>query len=321
MVFAPLRSAATPVPSQPRGARQLLQACGQKRIWVTARTGFGYYSSPIFHIKRNGTMHIKQRLGIIGGNGWLGGAITTAAVASGLLPAANIMLSGRSDKPTNDSPQGVERTKDNQQLVERSDIIILSVRPDQFDAVDINASGKLVISVMAGIPAERIAALTGATQVVRAIPNAAASLRQSFTPWYATPPVTAENKLIVQALFDVCGEAAEVPQEGFIDYCVGMTGSGAAYPALLAQALEAHAVAQGLPAEFARRAALGVVVAASQLLAAEGSKPELIVQEMIDYNGTTAAALRAMLDKGFIGAVDAGLDAASAKGNEMANSD
>ena len=151
-----------------------------------------------------------------------------------------------------------------------------------------------------------------------AIPNAAASLRQSFTPWYAMPPVTAENKLIVQALFDVCGEAAEVPQEGFIDYCVGMTGSGAAFPALLAQALEAHAVAQGLPADFARRAALGVVVAASQLLAAEGSKPELIVQEMIDYNGTTAAALRAMRDNGFSGAVGAGLDAAAARGNEMA---
>jgi pyrroline-5-carboxylate reductase len=263
-------------------------------------------------------MQIKQRIGIVGGNGWLGGAITEAAVASGLVPAVNITLSGRSDKPIADSLYGVERTKDNQQLVERSDIIILSVRPDQFDAVDIDASGKLVISVMAGVPAEHIAALTGATQVVRAIPNAAASLGKSFTPWYATSPVSAENKLIVQALFDVCGEAAEVPQEAFIDYCVGMTGSGAAFPALLAQAMEAHAVAQGLPADFARRAALGVVVAASQLLAAEGSKPELIVQEMIDYNGTTAAALRTMLDKGFIGAVGAGLDAASAKASAMA---
>lgn len=262
-------------------------------------------------------MHIEQRVGIIGGNGWLGSAIAQAAVTTGTLAASSLLLSGRTRKTLDPSLAEVEVIRDNQQLVERSDVVVLSVRPDQFGDVVIDARGKLVISVMAGVPADYIAARTGAREVVRAIPNAAASLGQSFTPWFATEPVSAQSKRVVQALFDACGEAAQVPEERFIDYCVGMTGSGAAFPALLAQAMEMHAVAQGLPAEFARRAALGVVVAASQLLAAPGSNPATVVQEMIDYKGTTAAALSSMLEQGFARAVGSGLHAASAKASAM----
>jgi pyrroline-5-carboxylate reductase len=99
-----------------------------------------------------------------------------------------------------------------------------------------------------------------------------------------------------------------------------MTGSGAAFPALLAQAIIAHAVAQGLPPDFAKRAATGMVAGASQLLAGETSSPAQIVQQMIDYRGTTAAGLQAMMDHSFMGSVAAGLEAAAAKAAEMASS-
>jgi pyrroline-5-carboxylate reductase len=98
-----------------------------------------------------------------------------------------------------------------------------------------------------------------------------------------------------------------------------MTGSGAAFPALLAQSMIAHAVAQGLPPAFAKRAAKGVVAGASQLLAGENGDPAQIVQAMIDYRGTTAAALQAMMDRGFTGSVAAGLEAAAAKAAAMAS--
>jgi pyrroline-5-carboxylate reductase len=230
-------------------------------------------------------------------------------------------LSGRSDNRGAVEIPGASWTKHNGELVDRSDVVVLSVRPDQFPGVRIAARGKLVVSVMAGVPAHAIAERTGADEVVRAIPNAAAAIRRSFTPWYATPPVSTESKRLVQTLFEACGEAAEVPLEAHIDYCVGMTGSGAAFPALLAQAMIAHAVAQDLPFEFAERAAKGVVAGASQLLAGEhGGDPAQIVQAMIDYRGTTAAALQAMIDRGFTDSVAAGLEAAAAKAAAMASS-
>lgn len=262
-------------------------------------------------------MTIERRIGIIGGNGWLGSAIASAAIAAGAVDPARLTLSGRSDLSTFPDIPGVHRTNSNAELVLRSDVVILSVGPAQFADVHIEAADKLVVSVMAGIAADRIAEHTGASEIVRTIPNAAAAIGRSFTPWYATPPVTSSNKAVVQALFEACGEAAEVPEETHIDYCVGLTGSGAAFTALLAEAMIAHAVAQGLPRAFAERAATGVVAGASQLLAEPGADASRIVREMIDYRGTTAAALLAMRAAGFDAAVAAGLAAASAKAAAM----
>lgn len=264
-------------------------------------------------------MTIEARIGIIGGNGWLGNAIARAAVASGAVDPARLTLSGRSDNRGAVEIPGACWTKDNRELVGRSDVVVLSVRPDQFPGVRIDARGKLTVSVMAAVPARAIAERTGADEVVRAMPNAAAAIRRSLTPWYATPPVSTVGKRLVQTLFAACGEAAEVPLEAHIDYCVGMTGSGAAFPALLAQAMIAHAVAQGLPRDFAERAAKGVVAGASQLLAGEEVDPAQIVQAMIEYRGTTAAALQAMIDRGFTDSVAAGLEAAAAKAAAMAS--
>lgn len=258
-------------------------------------------------------MAITKRVGIIGGNGWLGNAIASSVVVGGTLAGELLVLSGRSDRRGALPVPGATHLHDNAELAAQSDVVVLSVRPDDFDAVRIDATGKLVISVMAGVNTQRIANKTGATQVVRAIPNAAAAIGRSFTPWYALPAVSADNREIVQTLFDACGEGAEVPQESHIDYCVGMTGSGAAFPALLAEALISHAVSQGLPAEFAARAARSVVADASQLFRNPDQDTALIVKEMIDYRGTTAAALQTMLDHGFKQVVAAGLAAASTK--------
>jgi pyrroline-5-carboxylate reductase len=256
-------------------------------------------------------MLIDRRIGIVGGRGWLGGAIAEAIVASGRIDPARLTLSSRSDRPAAGAIRGAYLTKDNDELVERSDVVFLSVRPDQFPDLRISAKDKLVISVMAAVTAQKIADLTGAVEIIRSMPNAAAAIRQSFTPWYATPAVTTENKDVARSLFEALGDAAEVPLESHIDYCAGMTGSGAAFPALLARAMIEHAVSQGLPLEFAERAATGVVAGASQLLRAPQASAIEIVKEMLDYRGTTAAALQTMIDRGFIDTVHAGLEAAS----------
>ncbi len=262
-------------------------------------------------------MSIAARIGIIGGNGWLGNALASSAVAKGLIDPARLILSSRSDNRGAIPIPGATWTKDNAELARQSDVVLLSVRPEQYPDVEIDASGKLVVSLMAAVPARVIAERTGAERIVRSMPNAALSIGKSFTPWFATATVTPGDKRLVQALFESCGDADEVAEEGHIDYCAGLCGSGAAFPGLLAQAMIEQAVTRGLPLSFARRAAKGVLVNASQLLA-EHDDPTPVVQAMIDYRGTTAAALQTMIDHGFKTAVGMGLDAAAAKAAAMA---
>ncbi len=258
-------------------------------------------------------MAIAERLGVIGGNGWLGSALIQGALAAGVLDPARLSLSSRTG--TQGRLQGLAAvwTQDNAELVDRSEVVILSVRPEQFADIAVDLRGKLAVSVMAGISCAAIADHTGAERIVRALPNAAAAIGKSFTPWYAHGDVTDAGKALVRTLFAASGEEVEVPDEFHIDYSAALTGSGAAFPALLAVSLQAEAVDQGLSPDFAERATKSLLCDATQLFAGPDGSAAAIVQEMIDYKGMIAAALETMQQTGFQASVSAGLRAALAK--------
>ena len=67
------------------------------------------------------------RIGVIGGAGWLGGAIAAAVLDAGIATPRNLALSYRSERPDR-FPDSLWTT-DNQALADHSDIIVLSVRP------------------------------------------------------------------------------------------------------------------------------------------------------------------------------------------------
>ena len=245
-------------------------------------------------------------LGIIGGTGWLGDGIAKGALASGLLSVDRLMLSNRSGEGEL-AERGVRITTDTRELVQKNSMIMLSVRPEQFDGLNLEAAGKCVISLMAGVPASRIKAATGASVVVRAMPNAAVEIRRSFTPWFVDGDLSMADKAFVQRLFESVGDAAEVPLEDHIDYLSALSGTGPAYPALLAQALTHAAMAEGIPESVARRAALGVVAGSAPLLAATSA--EQLIEALMAYRGVTAAGLQALTDGGFEGLVGRAIQA------------
>lgn len=264
-------------------------------------------------------MRVDQKVGIIGGNGWLGSAMAQAALSAGVLSPGNLTISSRSGPGDALKNSGAYWTSDNEELARRSALVVLSVRPGQFGQIAANLSGKLVVSVMAGVSCNEIAAQTHASRIVRAMPNAAAAIRKSFTPWFATNDVTPADRAAVQTFFEACGEPAEVQAESHIDYCAVLTGTGAAFPSLLAEAMIADALAHGLSPDFATKAAKGVICGASQLLAKPGESSQRIVREMIDYGGLTAAALTTMLARGFNEAVSAGFEAGLERGLSLAS--
>jgi pyrroline-5-carboxylate reductase len=233
----------------------------------------------------------NETLGIIGGTGWLGGAIAKAVLAKALVPVGNLVISNRSGSHPL-SQHGVRLVADNQDLVDCSDVVIIAVRPEHFASLNINATGKTVISLMAGITAQAIAAQTSALAVVRAMPNAAVEIEQSFTPWYCFGEVEGAIKILVQRLFECVGSSAEVQQEDFIDYLSALSGTGPAFPALLMTALANQAMVAGIPAEIAQLAAKNVVVNSSQLLASHDAQQ--MIDALVAYRGVTAAALQTM---------------------------
>ena len=263
-------------------------------------------------------MNRHPTIGIIGGAGWLGQAFAGAIVDAGISTVDTLTLSYRSSRPEF-LPQA-RWTRDNQQLADCSDIIIVSVRPEDFPAIEISTTGKLVISVMAGVTLDRLAARFRTDRVVRALPNGAAEVRKSYTPWIATQGTSAADRAMVQALLAACGSADEVSNEADIDYFTGLTGSGPAFPALLAAAMMKDAISHGISPDIARRSVNAVLVGTGRLLERRDECPDAVVQTFMDYRGTTAEALTTMRAAGFETAVRDGLEAAYRKSVSMGQS-
>ncbi len=258
-------------------------------------------------------------VGIVGGGGWLGGAIAEQGLSAGVLSASSLIVSARSARGDRLArwPQ-VTWTPDNAELARRSDVVILSVRPQQFGALFLDLEGKLVISVMAGVSMATLRRRLNAGRVVRTMPNAAAEIGRSYTPWVASNRVGPADRAFVAALFSSCGEQDEVESEAQLDYLTGLSGSGPAFPALLAKAMLDHARARGIGDQVAIRAVRGVLCGATPLMDGGAFDPTATVETFIEYAGTTAAGLSAMIAAGLPAAVGIGLDAAEAAAVEMA---
>lgn len=257
-------------------------------------------------------------VGIIGGSGWVGSSIARSLLKHSFLSSEELILSGRTRNPALADWPAVRVASSNQDLVDAADLILVSVRPEQFPSVHVSAREKLLISVMAAVPARVIAARTGSHRIVRAMPNAAVEIERSYTPWFALPDTSSSDRRLVQNLFESCGTAEEVSRESDIDYLTGLSGMGPALPALLAKAMLEHARSRGLSADTARRAVEGVVVGASALMSSPNRSADKLIEILMSYRGTTAAALEEMIACGFVTAVQKGLTAAeSAIGRMM----
>ncbi len=260
-------------------------------------------------------MSKQRRIGIIGAGGWLGGAFLQGLVDADIVAVDQLTPSFRSRQPR--ILPHARWTRNNQELVDRSDVIIVSVRPQDFPALEAVTQGKLVVSVMAGITLSQLSRRFRTDRVVRALPNGAAEVRKSYTPWIASKGASAADRVLVQQMLEAVGAADEVATEADIDYLTGLTGSGPAFPALLAAAMMDDAERRGIDRTIARRCVNAVLAGAGRLVELHAESPDSVVRTFMDYRGTTAAAIQAMRDAGFETAVGKGLAAALQKSIEM----
>lgn len=257
-------------------------------------------------------------VGIIGGSGMLGAAISRAILANGAVSAKQFWIANRSGaRPDFAQNSATHITQNNQQLVDACDTIILCIPPAHFETLAIDASGKLVISVMAGVTRARLGAKTGARRIIRAMSSPAAALSLAYSPWVASAEVNQKDRAIVTRLLSACGTTDEIFDETQLAHFTAMTGPVPGFVAYFAQCMVDHAIAQGIAPDIADRAIRQLFLASGTMLANGAARPADHVQEMVDYAGTTAAGLTAMINAPLSKHISDGLTAAAKKTESM----
>lgn len=204
------------------------------------------------------------------------------------------------------------------------DIWVLAVKPQVLRDVCAGLAGiarerrPLVLSIAAGITSAQLQRwLGGDAAVVRAMPNTPALLGAGVTGLFATDGVSADQRDLADTVLASAGRTVWVDDEARMDAVTAVSGSGPAYVFLLAEAMEAAAIAQGLPDEAARTLVVQTLLGASRMLDESGEAPAELRRRVTSPNGTTQAAIESFEGDGFAATVGRAIDAATRRGKAL----
>ena len=220
---------------------------------------------------------------------------------------------------------GIDTHANNTAAARGAALWVLAVKPQVMPQVCTALAGlaqaqhPVVLSIAAGIRSAQIAHwLGGDIAVVRAMPNTPALLGAGATGLYANAHVDADGHALAMRVMQAVGLCRWIEDEAQMDIITALSGSGPAYFFLLAEALEAAAVAQGLPQDIARALAAQTCFGAGRMLVEDGASASELRQRVTSPGGTTAAALQAFAAGGFTALVSDAVGAATRRGAELA---
>ncbi len=201
---------------------------------------------------------------------------------------------------------------------------LLAVKPQVMRAVCealaplAQAERPLVVSIAAGITAAQLQRwLGGGVAVVRAMPNTPALLGAGVTGLFGSAEVDANGRERATNLLASAGKTVWIDDETRMDAVTAVSGSGPAYIFLLAEAMEAAALAEGLPAEAARTLVLETVLGAARMLTESGEPPDELRRRVTSPGGTTQAAIETFETGGLRTLVAAAIRNATERGQQL----
>jgi pyrroline-5-carboxylate reductase len=217
---------------------------------------------------------------------------------------------------------GVRAVASNAEAVAGADVVVLSVKPQIVDAVlaEIAAevgTGKLLVSIAAGVPIAALAArLPAGARIVRTMPNTPALAGAGAAALAAGPHATPADVGLARALLESVGSAIVVA-EPLLDAVTGLSGSGPAFVYLFIEALADGGVKAGLPRAEALQLAAQTVLGAAKLVLESGEHPGRLKDQVTSPGGTTIAGVHALERAGFRGAVIDAVEAAARRSREL----
>jgi pyrroline-5-carboxylate reductase len=197
---------------------------------------------------------------------------------------------------------GGEVAPTNAYLAEKADTIVLAHKPAQLGEVaeEIGPAtrGKLVISLLGGIPLGAVAAAYAQAETVRIMPNTPVQIRRGVVCVADGPHAGRAVDLLTPV-----GDVAVIP-ESLMDVAMATMSVSPAYVAVLIEAHVDAAVRRGLPAPLATRLAVGAFAGSAELVGTRDGDTLRTRREVTSPGGSTARGLAALEANGIRKAFD-----------------
>ena len=175
-----------------------------------------------------------------------------------------------------------------------------------------------VLSIAAAIPTAAIERrLSGSVPVVRAMPNAPATVHEGIAGVCAGSHAADEHLALAEDALSHLGAVVRVP-ERYMDAVTAVSGSGPAYFALLAEAMIEAGILLGLGREASTQLVVQTMLGTAKLLRDERVPPVELREAVTSPGGTTIQAIRELEQAGVRAAFLNAIQAAMERSRELA---
>lgn len=246
-----------------------------------------------------------MKLGFIGtGNmasAIMGGIIGKKMISAEEIIGADLFAPGREKVK---EQFGIQVTEKNQEVVEKAEVIILSVKPQFYEEVinqikDCVKKEQIIITIAPGKTLAWLAEKFGKeVKIVRTMPNTPALVGEGMTAMCPNEYMEKEEIEYVKQLLESFGRVEVVP-EWLMDVVVSVSGSSPAYIFMMIEAMADAAVSGGMPRAQAYQFAAQAVYGSAKMVLETGKHPGELKDMVCSPAGTTIEAVRTLEEMGF----------------------
>jgi len=265
---------------------------------------------------------MSANIGFIGA-GKMAEALIGGLIAKGVFSKDDIIACAPSKK-TRDHVKdayGIQMFATAAEVVERSDLIVLAVKPKHVDGLFTEegvsiGKGKTVISIIAGLTLDKMNSYVPDAKKVRVMPNHCCMVLEGAMGYTCDDSFSDEEKEEVVKILSSVGLAVEVP-ESQMDAVTGVAGSSPAFFYMVVDAMADAGVLNGLSRDQALKLASQSMLGAAKMVLETGKHPDQLRDEVCSPGGTTIVGVKILEDLGLRSAVSSAVDGTIEKSRQM----
>ena len=220
------------------------------------------------------------------------------------------------------SSKGVTVVKSENDVVIKSDIIVLAVKPQNYAEVlsamaDIDCDGKIFVSIAAGISISFVREqLKQNVKVVRVMPNTPLLLSKGATALCPSDNMDESEFSPVKDMFALSG-VVEIFEESHMNEIISVNGSSPAYVYLFAKAMVEYAESCGIDGDKALNLVCATFEGAAEMMRKSGDDIDTLIQKVSSKGGTTIEALNSFKENNFVGIIKDAMTACTNRAEEL----
>lgn len=193
-----------------------------------------------------------------------------------------------------------------QELLERSDMVLMGVKPNVVPQVikegGSTLAGKAILSIAAGWGHKKYRELLTDTHILPIMPNTPALVGEGMTLFEKTNSLSDEEFTFAKEMFESIGTVEVLPAE-LMGVAGTVSGCGPAFVYMMIEALGDGAVKLGLPRPVAYKLASQMVAGSGKMQLITGLHPGKLKDDVCSPGGLTIRGVKALEDGGFRAAV------------------